>query len=246
MSNRMVFLRVVHDCVVSGHQYRAQHGVFSFMHQVESQGRGARARVGGSGGGGMAVSRGNTLAGMVHAPWVSLVFKSTSESHKTVVSGFSSRQSISGRESEGGGAWRQRNDSLKSYVPHGISVAAKNVIITVASGWSCVLLLPLWVSYETAPVAASCQAAKGPEERACTTAPPAAAAHPARATHQCGKQSSTLCSDSSSNFRRILITHDATSGTRTQPTARRTTRGVGWGVGRCLSVVCCKGSVHSK
>ena len=37
-----------------------------------------------------AVRLGNTLAGKVRAPWVSLVFKSTSESHKTVVSGFSS------------------------------------------------------------------------------------------------------------------------------------------------------------
>ena len=33
-------LRVVHDCVNSRLQNRAEHGVFSFMHQVSSRGEG--------------------------------------------------------------------------------------------------------------------------------------------------------------------------------------------------------------
>ena len=78
-------------------------------------------RSGGAGGGRGAVSRGSTLAGKVHAPWVSLVFKSTSESHKTVVSGASSRCAGAwdgGRGSSSRGPRVSETTVYISYVPH--------------------------------------------------------------------------------------------------------------------------------
>jgi len=151
-------LRVVHDCVNSGLQNRAAHGVFRFMHQISGRW--------GGGGGRDAVSRGNTLAGKVHAPWVSLVFKSTSECHKTVVSGVSSR---CGRI-WGVGRGRGRRASVKRQFKLVMclmkeSVAAKNVLIRMDARACQRLSCP-----SGCPVKQqrwqSCRAAKGPEERA--------------------------------------------------------------------------------
>lgn len=150
----------------------------------------------GAGGGRDAVSRGSTLAGKVHAPWVSLVFKSTSESHKTVVSGASSR--CAGAWDEGRGLRRGGRASVKRQFILVMclmkeSVAAKNVLIRIdahapprqhththkqhktlrrnnadthTTNERIWCLLPLWVSCETAKAAKDCRAAKGPEERA--------------------------------------------------------------------------------
>ena len=70
---------------------------------------------------------------------------------------------------------------------------------------------------------------------------------------QCGKLSSTLCSDSSSNYyRRNLIMHDAKrKGTNCNRHRKQRKQGEGRGEGEgneggVLSVVCDKGSVHSK
>lgn len=70
------------------------------------------------------------------------------------------------------------------------------------------------------------------------------------AAHQCGKHSSTLCSDSSSNIF-VAASSLATTRAKAKHTGRsrasapeREGRGRGLREGR--SVVCCKGSVHSK
>ena len=107
-------------------------------------------------------------------------------------------------------------ETTESYVPHGEwSVAAKNGIIT-RRGWSRFLLglLPLWVSCETASVAAAratepprdlkngrARSRKGGGRRGRSAEGMLSGATLARAaTRQCGKCSSARGSDSSSNF----------------------------------------------